>query len=274
MKIHPLTVTFCRPEMLAHAYIQFHKFRSKKLDYQRPTVISGHYPVDYQMNIQACWMIADALGARWFDPLEDIGSAQSQNWAMQRLEREEVLKEEDLTFNMDADSQCLIPGWDEAMVDILKADPKIAFVSLNAPIIAERIAKKTLPIEYMEIAGHKCFKTLRPEQFNMTFIRYSILKQINGLPQEHPWYGQVETPFYNKIRELGYYNVYLSDFMENESPKMMHDPLFANWKYMHVTGMFKNKFKEFLSQVAVWQQACAKNEFQGTFQEYLVRVKR
>lgn len=237
MKVHFITAAFCKADQLAHAIL---KARHELDQIDSWAVVGCHYPINRAENMRRLKMIAEAANCIWLDPGEDLGSAQSQNWAIKQL----GLGDDDFIVNLDPDAASAEPGWLQAMKDVMEADPLCALVHLNNPYVNGKIVGEVLPVEKREVGGRKIAIPLQGEMFNMTMWRVSFLKKIGGILQMHRWYGQVELPMYMAAREHKMWNGYLTDFMETEIGRGLEDQGFRQWKYDHVMQTFQGKFGE------------------------------
>lgn len=253
MKIIALTIAYCPAPLLARSLLLYKKFRHFRPD--EHIIVHGHYPINERKNTNDINLIVDAFNYNenrtitLLDPGKNLGSAQSQNWALNQLN----LSDEDYFINLDPDSACLTHDWDFKMKQVLDNDPNCMLISCMAPMVQRYLKTKN---EELEIKGGTDARPVRwgipksPTPFNLSMWRYSFIKQIGGIPQLGLWWGETEAPFYAHCRVQGKYHAYLVDYMEDESGKFMQDKEQNEWKDLHMRTpdphRFLGNFEEFL----------------------------
>lgn len=255
--IYAITAAFCPVAQLARTLIEFDN--NPLVD--KLVVVNNHYPRNYEKNQIDFKVLMDSychLHANCIvlDPGEDIGSAQSQNYALDQLQ----LGDGDLFLNLDPDAACRAKGdpilgatWIAAAKYVLDADPFLAVVSCNAPMVEGFIERRHQVMEEKVIGNVRLMLPDVPTPFNLSMWRYSFIKQIGGIPQKFPFYGEVEGPIFQLTRMHGMYNAYLKDFMEDEQGKLMHDKSFEDWKDAHAREhTFLGNYREWCDSKNLW----------------------
>jgi hypothetical protein len=214
------------------------------------TIVDAHYPLSNERIGSTIREVAIDYGCNYLNPGQDLGSAQSQNWAVKEL----GLTEDDLWINLDPDSACTMPGWIEALEDVMAADKLCAIASLTNPVVWERFRFLECRIEERTIGGHRVGVPLTEQQWNMSCYRVSALNTVGSLLQGNAFYGDVEVPMYRAIRNFGWYNCYLLDFIEDYSLKVLEDKEFRLFKMAQAHNRkfdvkhFTGKFHEYCEE--------------------------
>lgn len=250
MNIFTITVAFCPAAQLARTLLKYQA--SSIISPTRHIIVDGHYPLNKTANQRDIRLIVEAYQAanpnekiQLMDPGRDLGSAQSQNWAIEEL-HDLINFDEDCWINLDPDAACITKGWDAAMRNVLEHDPKCILVTTNSPMVEGFIQRRHQAMEERKIGSHTVMLPDMPTPFNLSMWRLSFLRDIGGIPQLFPSYGEVEGPMYQMARQLGYYNCYLKHFMEDEDGKLMHDQVFEDWKDAHARNhTFLGNFEEY-----------------------------
>jgi hypothetical protein len=249
--IYVITVAFCPAAQLARTLLEF-KEQDKRLC-KRHIIVNGHYPRNYEKNQSDTKILIDSYNrampehyrVEYWDPGSDIGSAQSQNWVLNELA--EHLTDKDFFINLDPDAAC--DGWVEPAFACLVTDPNLIVVSCNAPMVKHFVETRYQQMEDRVVAGVNLMVPDIPTPFNLSMWRYSFIRDLGGIPQMFPQYGEVEGPVFQSARAHGYYNAYLKDYMENEEGKLMHDKSFEDWKEAHARQhTFLGTYAEFCQQ--------------------------
>lgn len=246
MKTYVLTVAFCRSAQLARCLLEYQKYASLPID--RHIVIQGHYPIDTERNNEEIKLIVESYGnAELWDPGKDIGSAQTQSWALERLQ----LEDEAYWINLDPDSACRIKGWDIAMKDVLDNDPQCVTISCQSPMVQGFVQQRGQEFVEKSVAFRRTGILAQPTPFNLSMFRYSFIKEIGGVPQGFPCWGELEGPLHYQATIRGRYHSYLLDFVEDEKGKFFHPHTNAEWKDLHARTVgpeqFLGSYGEFLN---------------------------
>lgn len=237
MTIIAITVAYC-PAALLGRMILANRVRP---DF----VVQGHYPINKKKNNNDIKLICEAFNIPVLDPGEDLGSAQSQNWALSQI----GLNESDFFINLDPDSACH-SDWVTAAKIVLYEDPYCMLISCMAPMVQRYMANRPPFIERNAVnVRYRIPQT--PTPFNLSMWRYSFIKEIGGIPQMGPMWGETEGPFYAHCQARGKYHAYLLDYMEDENGKFMQDKQHNEFKDRHMRTLgdkqFLGTFTEFLA---------------------------
>lgn len=242
-KVYVITIAYCPAALLARCLLHYSK--SFGIPPLKHIVVQGHYPINKKKNNNDIKLICAAYGVDLLDPNEDLGSAQSQNWVLQQL----GLNDEDYFINLDPDSACNY-GWDIAMRTVLENDPNCTLISCMAPMVSRVMAQKGTQFELKQINGIKYGIPNHPTPFNLSMWRYSFIKEIGGIPQLGPVWGETEAPFHWHCMQKEKYHAYLLDHIENEDGKFIQDRQHNEFKdrHMRTSGdkQFLGNFTEFL----------------------------
>ena len=236
MKIFIITVAFCRSAQLARCLLEF---KSNQLSVDRHVVVQGHYPIDTERNNYETRLIVESsLDVQLLDPGKDLGSAQSQQWALEQLSP----KDDDVWVNLDPDSACRKPAWLDAMYDVLAHDPDCMVISCMSPMVEKFIAEREQVLVEKLVNGVRIGIPQQPTPFNLSMFRCSFVKEMGGLRQLFPSWGELEAVIYHEATQRGKYHAYLLDYRENEDGKYFHPKSNAEWKDRHARTVGPDQF--------------------------------
>lgn len=247
--IYVITVAYCRSAQLARCLMEYSNTNA-----EQHVFVQAHYPIDTDRNNEEIKLLVesyarkkhDSMDVALLDPGEDLGSAQSQQWALERMD----LGEKDYWLNLDPDSICRSDAWETAMEMVLDADPNCAVISCMSPMV-QGFLKERPPLIEKEIAGIRVGIPQTPTPFNLSMFRVSFCREMGGLRQLFPSWGELEGIIYQEANMRGKYHAYLLDHMEDESNKYFHPKSNAEWKDLHArtTGpeQFLGSYGEFLA---------------------------
>lgn len=246
MRVFAITISYAPAVLTARSLILYQKYRAIKP--YRHIVVDGHYPINQKKNSNDLKLIVDCFdNIELWDPGSNLGSAQSQNYTLRRLD----IGPDDVFINVDPDSACLQIGWDEAMMKVLDQDPQCILISCMAPMVQRYLKHKNevlAEVHRPETPIYGIPKT--PTPFNLSMWRYSFIKEIGAIPQMGLWWGETEGPMYAQAVKRGKYHAYLMDYVENELGKQAQDIQQAQWKDFHCRtappNNFLGNFEEFL----------------------------
>ena len=208
---------------------------------QRPldwVLIPHHWPIETDSHYKAIQDTADYLGARVINPEKNLGGTGGANFAISHLNP----GPEDLVLWLDGDSWPIESGWLSAMIDVMRADPKIATLSLH-PGDWPAGDPWYRPDDERMVDGHRIWHFNHPQAFSVTLWRSTFAKP--EIEAEFKWYGQIEAPTYRKSERMGLKNAWLADFNEKDMTPH-HNPTYEAWKNAHVSRQFGGNFDEFL----------------------------
>lgn len=239
MKIYAVTLGFCPAKVLSLGLESLAKTKTISMQHY---FMWGHYPLNQIENKKGTMDLCDQHQIFWRDSELDRGLTGNFNYWM------ELVKPEPDSFIMGLDPDMNPPkekGWDQAMVDVLNADPKLAWCSLNIDAIRHNIHTGLLRGDTKMLAGQTCFYPERVDMFNITLWRTSFLLETKGLHANWNYYGGIEVQMVNRARSKGLNYCYLYDWEEQPSFGHLGDPEYMAYKNAHIHG-FKGSFKEFL----------------------------
>lgn len=239
--IYTITVAFCPASQLARSLkVNSDLIRNADANY----VIAGHYPINKEKNNRDIKMLCEAHRLNFLNPGYDMGSAQSQWWALQQI----GAKDGDYWINLDPDSACEKNWWLGAQ-DVLDKDLNCIVVSCMSPMVQTFLKDRNIQLEEKK-AFEKYGVAHQPIPFNLSMWRYSFFNEIGGIPQRGEKWGEVEGPVFHQAHQRGKYHAYLLKCMEDESGKFMQDRTLLEYKdrYLRTTGpnQFIGSYSEFL----------------------------
>ncbi len=233
--IYTITVAFCPAIQLARCLAGAYKNANRPINH---TVVLGYYPINLQKNNRDIVMLCKDYGMEVLDPLKNLGSAQSQWWALQTIGADDG----DYFINLDPDSRIDSSNVYHSMIRILDHDPDCVVISCRAPLIDKFVAERGYePIEY-KIDGYDCIRYKEAVPFNLSMFRYSFLKEIGGLPQVGEMWGELEGPIHYHATQQGKYHAYLKGVMEDESGKYMQDRPLLEFKDLNMRTTGPDRF--------------------------------
>jgi hypothetical protein len=207
--------------------------------------LDQHYPLRRKHNVKDLRDICKQHDMKWVDSGQDRGLVDGFNYLMTRVQPDD----DDLIITYDPDSEALTPGWNTAMIDAMRGDESLAWVSLLCTQIARNIEGRFLPGDYIEAGGRCVFIPNRIDMISVSCFRWSFLKAIGGLRGHYKYYGQVEIPLYQAAHSMNMRYGYLTDFIELSADAggfgRLHDPEYTAWKQAHIHG-YSGRFEEWL----------------------------
>lgn len=234
-RIHIITVAYCRSAQLARALLEL-KNDSPFCD--TFTIVQGHYPIDRERNNKEIELIAQSFYADLIDPGGNLGSAQSQQYALNHLN----VNDESYWVNYDPDSACRDRGWADAMEVVLDNDPNCMFISCMSPMVKSFLDNRNQLLVEKDVSGVRIGVPQQPTPFNLSMFRCSFVKAMGGLHQGGIWWGELEAICYHHATIRGKYHAYLLDYMENEDGKFFHPTSNAEWKDRHCRTVGEHQF--------------------------------
>lgn len=249
MSIYAITVAYCRSSQLARMLLEF---RLESYFAEKHVVVQGHYPIDTERNNKEIELIVDSINkdrlrkVEIWDPGSNLGSAQSQQWALERI----APTDEDYWVNLDPDSACRSDGWYKDMRSVLDADPKCQVISCMSPMVEGFLKERNQTLVEKTVDGIRIGIPTQPTPFNLSMFRCQFHRETGGVKQLGIWWGELEALVYHECNIRGEYHAYLLDHVENEDGKFFHPKSNADWKDKHM-------------------RTVGPDQFVGNYQEYL-----
>lgn len=255
MKIYTITVAFCPAAQLARCLAEQYVWNDSTSGSDH-YVVQGHYPINREKNNRDIEMITHAFGLTFLDPGRDLGSAQSQWWALQQI----GAKEGDYWINLDPDS-CCDTGWELAATTVLEKDENCIVISCRAPLIDAFIASKNYVLDEKIVkneyrAGTQVFRygiARQPIPFNLSMWRYSFFKELGCIPQAGEMWGEVEAVVHQQAKMRDKYHAYLLDHVEEEQGKFMQDKQLLEYKDLSMRSPPDKKFYGIFREYLAWK---------------------
>lgn len=238
MKVHIITVAFCPAAQLARCLILWER---QKLGHHFHSVVQGHYPVNKKKNNRDIEMVCDAFGIPLLDPGSDLGSAQSQNWALEQI----AADDNDLFVNLDPDSDCNTMWWENTLTSRLSRLKNCGVLSCWSPQWeAFRDRLQAIPKE------PEIMRAVHPTPFNLSAFRVNFVRLMGGLRQIGEKWGDLEAHVHLACERLGMWHGYHMGLTEDISGKYLQDRQLLEYKdaYMRTEGpdRFVGSYEEFL----------------------------
>ncbi len=157
--------------------------------------------------------------------IENVGVSQNWTAVCKHLEPDET----DMIVGVDPDEEPQEDGWIKACGDVLRADPKLAYV---APFLLDHhrnTFEKNPIISTKEIAGHEVYVTTGNTNFGIMCLSGAFLKVIGGIPipKDMKIYGGMEVELLRQVILRGYYYGTMKAFTEAHTNNV---PLYREWK--------------------------------------------
>jgi hypothetical protein len=238
-RIFLITLGYVPNKLFKHTAARLCETLSGKHEIER-LFIAKPYPLNVEENLQLNICTARKYGYRVIERETDLGAAGDFNLTLQQIS----LLDDDLVFICDHDVYHIEPGWDDAMIRVMRADPQIDWVCLwNDASPIEFGERGGIP---GELDGIRLMQAITPMMAVTSLIRGSFLNFTKGLIQPAKYYGGVEIGMWGKLKERGTKKVFLMDFKEDQRLKEHEDLEYRAWKNVHATGRYSGSFADYL----------------------------
>jgi hypothetical protein len=234
-KIHLITLVFANMDVLDHGFAALHRTTDGCREKFIHWFVDRRYPIGYDR--LSFFLATQCNVIRTVD--ENVNLAEAFNRAMEIIDPDP----EDYIVIYDSNSEPLTVGWLDALADVLDSDPSFATIG----VLVSELENRTLLGEFEEVAGHSVFLPSYVPRLKMTMSRASFLREV-GVEMDHPFYGNIETRWINKVHELGFRWGFLQDFHEGQGAFAKADDIYLEWKQKHLEG-FNGDFRSYLMQL-------------------------
>ena len=203
--------------------------------------IDQHYPIDETMNRQRLRELCHTYGVKVLDPGENLGLAKGFNWALQQI----GVKDEDIVIAYDPDVHPLTPGWDSALVDVLRWKDDVVWASVCSDQMEADILSK--PHRQHKIARHDVLQVRAPVMNSICAWKGKFLNAAGGLSEPNAFYGGLECSMWNILEKNDWKWVFLRNFREDPAIHWQQDDQYRKYKWEHAhLQKWKGDFKSFL----------------------------
>lgn len=230
MRIFGVTVSYCNPEILAHGMTRFLMTSGYNPIYY---MVDHLWPIQPKTTSRMVHKVAEMMNAKVVQPEVNLGGHGGFNFAVERINKDHQLDDEDLIIGYDPDSNPLTQDWLKTMIEAMKLKPELDSLSLMHEHILPR------PWTIQEVNGIKYAYLPHPEMYNVTIWRYRGIK--DGLKGKG-FYGHVEMAMYKTGK-----HAYLYDYRETLCP-LQHPQVYNDWKSAHAFRGYAGNFDQYLKE--------------------------
>lgn len=244
MKVILAMPAFCRAEMFEASRAYLKTIETPGLVDER-WIFLNKYPLpSVEENEKKLIKAAKRFGYKIFDSEYDRGPHKAWNNFLEKNPQPPGA----ITIGPDGDSAGC-PGYDKAIIDVMRADPEIAVCALWN--VGASLQNDNLKEYYKEVAGYRVCYHPGIEMFNVCGIDLDWIKETGGFNQPYAYYGCLELDMYPKFATTKRKLAYLVDFREGadltEDWSSYLDPEYREWKNAHLAGYVKS-FGEWLKE--------------------------
>lgn len=188
-------------------------------------VLHNHYPIEQELNDKLLTTLFDHYDCSQFDLNGNTGLSAGYNFLISQCD----LKDDDIVIGLDLDCFAVTQGWGEALVKVLRADPTIAWASLqNQHSVKELQERGFTPHTVDGVLVHEAHQACVN---SICAWSGKFLNQLGGLKEPNQFYGGLESISMPKVKQLGMKWVYLPMFKEEHNDLMTADGCYRHWKW-------------------------------------------
>ncbi len=247
MNVHILTMAYCNARVFAAGATALHS--TVDMSGKHHTILDNHYPLGRTelLDELKAYVWADSLhGHREvISAGHNLGLHEGLNFMIMKLGM--TLQPEDIIVAFDPDEKPLKQGWLDAMIRVMEADPRVAWLSLMNPPCRAHLkslgcTSETIGGERVEFPGHALMNTV-------VAWRYEAIQKVGRFHEPHAYYGGIELAMQPKFMDAGYRIGWMTDY--DVAPLHdLADPQYTAYKRAHVgfdLPEFPGSFDEWLA---------------------------
>lgn len=235
--VYTITLGFCPARILKESFKNYYKttsVASKHIFYEQ------HYPINKEENQKELKEICDWYGVEYIQATKNYGLHVGFNNVLMLLN----IQPEDMIIAFDPDSYPLEGNWDSALLLPL-FDKRIGWTSLMNPRSKKEMQERGYTEEF--ILGHPIWITHNAVVNSVCAFPGSFLLATNGLHENKPFYGHLETPMFTKLKALNLEWAFTRDFNESDHLRDLHDRDYVVYKWVHAhLGAWDGDFQSWL----------------------------
>lgn len=215
------------PEVIKESIEQFYKTTSGNI---RHGLLDAHWPINKEGTRAVMEELREKYGCEIYDAGKNIGLHSGFNFVFEQMK----VPRDSLIIMYDPDSFPISQGWDWAMLDIIKADPTMAWLGLWHPHCEVELKQEKRAV-YENIAGFNVWTAHTPCMISVNAFNSNFLHDVGGLSEPCPLYGGLEVEMFPKLTDLGYRQGFLEDYKEIGNHFKIN-PHYTDWKRQTTHG--------------------------------------
>lgn len=204
-------------------------------------ILQNHYPINEQLNDKLLQVLFEHNGISVYDAGQNLGLSGGLNYLLSTI----PLQDDDIVLATDLDVWPVTSNWGQAIVDVLRADSSVGWVSLQNQHSKKELAERGFTIH--SIGGHVCYEGHTPCVQSIIGWSAKSLKGLGELKEQQHYYGGGEVTNHPRLKKLGLKWVYLPQYEETYHPYCEGDRSYVvyKWNYSHLRTT-KLSFKDWL----------------------------
>lgn len=238
--IYTITLGFVPARIWERSLDAYQRFKSPGLDYVH-IFVDACYPIDEIENRRQLHKLCADNGVKVISPGRNLGLHGNFNFALNHI----GFGCDDIIIAYDADSSPISPGWDRALVDALRIDPRLAWSSLLNSRSKRELAQRGYDRRFANQIELWVTKTAVVN--SICAWKGSFLKSTGGLHEPNAYYGGLEVDMFPRMKALGLEWGFLPQYEEDDSLRDMEDEEYRKYKWAHAhLNQWPGDFKSFL----------------------------
>jgi hypothetical protein len=182
-------------------------------------------------------------GCKVHDLGKNMGLSGGLNYLINNLN----LQDDDIVIGTDLDVWPTTQDFGKAIVEVLRADPTVGWVSLQNQHSKKELNERGYTIH--TIGGHVCYEGHTPCVQSIIGWSAKSLKGLGQLKEQQHYYGGGEVVNHPRLKQLGLKWVYLPQYEEIFHPYCEGDRSYVvyKWNYSHLRTT-KLSFADWLAE--------------------------
>lgn len=242
MKAYIITLGFCPWRVLEAGLASYAATAAVK-----PSAhyfLDQHYPLRREENLPQLQRLCQQHGLTYVDSGQDRGLCGGWNFLIPQI----PFAEGDILIGYDPDSKPESRGWDQALLDVLAAEPAFDLAATSQAHTAENIFPRgIIQGSFREVAGHRIFHVNMPtlDMWTVGAARWELFRG-REMASSMAYWGGTEATVRSWLIERGKTYCYLMDHQENNGNSILGDPEYRQYKDDLIRG-YRGSFAEWLS---------------------------
>jgi hypothetical protein len=228
-KVYMVSTAFVPIRVAAPCITQIKKTIGIKAEWH---IWHNHYPLEQELNDLLLEKLFDYYSIRDWNchTTENVGLSTGLNNLIKRLD----IADDDIILATDLDVGPVTPGWGQAIVDVLRADPTVGGVSLMNQHAERELAERGATIHTID--GKICLQGHTPVVQSIIGWTGKSLREVGFVQEQNHFYGGSEITMWPLMKSLGYKWVYLAEYKEEYNDLLKCDGCYRHykWNYAHL----------------------------------------
>lgn len=240
MAVYFVTIGYAPYTVLRNSIDQVYK--TVGIQPERHILLDNGYPKNKAENSFLIHNVCQDYGVEYYNLGENLGLGAGYRWLIDKTRA----GDDDIIVGLDPDVWPITDNWGKALVDVMQAEPRVGWASLNVVPHTAREMIERGGVQSM-LGGYVVQECPAACLNSICAWRPGMLRDLGGIHEPRKYYGGVESHMKPKLDLHSWRWVYLMDYKEEWNASVASEADYQQYKieYAH-KGSTKDDFETWL----------------------------